>query len=100
MKKIVFILMSFSFVLVALSSCSCSTGEEYASRLYDVNVDMDGDGDAGDRGGEYNNVSFKGGVQGSCNISSHRCSGFVDDGNNNCAVCAAAGFTCHSVRHQ
>lgn len=61
MKKIVFILMSFSFVLVALSSCSCSTGEEYASRLYDVNVDMDGDGDAGDRGGEYNNVSFKGG---------------------------------------
>lgn len=60
MKKIVFILMSFSFVLVALSSCSCSTGEEYASRLYDVNVDMDGDGDAGDRGGEYNNVSFKG----------------------------------------
>lgn len=43
----------------SISFSSCSSCEENASRYYDINVDLDGDGDVGDRGGEYN-PSFKG----------------------------------------
>ena len=54
-------------VLILASTCliegitfsSCSSCEENASRLYDINVDLDNDGDAGDRSGNYN-PSFKG----------------------------------------
>ena len=44
--------------------------------------------------------SFRGGVRGSCNIPAHGCSGYVSDGNHNCANCAENGFDCHAVNHQ
>lgn len=60
------------FACLSLSSCNSCT-EEAASRYFDVYWDLDGDGDYGDRGGEYN-PSFKGKVcSGSVGCD---CSGF------------------------
>ena len=47
-----------------------------------------------------NGPSFRGGVRGSCNIPAHGSSGYVSDGNHNCANCAEIGFDCHAVNHQ
>lgn len=44
-------------LLIGFTSCSCT--EEAASRLYNLNWDLDGDGDRGDRSGTYN-PSFQG----------------------------------------
>lgn len=57
MKQTLFFVSILFFGAIGFSSCSSC--EEHASRLYDINVDLDGDGDVGDRGGEYN-PSFKG----------------------------------------
>lgn len=46
------------------------------------------------------NPSFRGSAKGSCNIPSHHCAGYYDDGNRNCVNCAANGYTCHAVNHQ
>jgi hypothetical protein len=61
MKKLIY-LISIVIVacLFATSFSSCSGCESNASRYYDVNVDLDGDGDYGDRSGRKD-PSFKGG---------------------------------------
>lgn len=46
-----------SCLILGASSCSCT--EDAISELYDVRVDLDGDGDRGDRSGQYN-PSFTG----------------------------------------
>lgn len=46
-----------------------------------------------------NGPTFKGHTKGSCNIPSHNCPGFVNDGNENCVNCAAEGYKCHSLLH-
>ena len=48
-----------TFFIGGITVSSCSSCEENASRFYDINVDLDGDGDEGDRGGTYN-PNFKG----------------------------------------
>lgn len=49
---------------------------------------------------ELSNPSFKGGNGKDCNISSHNCTGFVDeDGDNYCDACASNGYKCHKVYH-
>lgn len=77
-----------------------STTEEAASWLYDANVDLDNDGDSGDRSGEYN-PSFRGSSnRKSCNIRSHKCSGGIDlDKDGYCDICEANGYECHMVKH-
>lgn len=48
------------------------------------------------------NPSFKGkgGYGKDCNISSHNCTGFVDEnGDNYCDVCISNGYKCHKVYH-
>ena len=45
-----------SFACFTLLSCTSSV-EDAAATLYDANWDLDGDGDSGDRSGEYNNRS-------------------------------------------
>ena len=46
----------------------------------------------------FNSISFKG-SRGSCNIQSHRCSGFVDRNHDHiCDVCPASE-KCHATRH-
>ena len=61
MRKIFFSVCCFVAVGIrSLSLVSCnSCTEEAASRLYDANWDLDGDGDYGDRSGSYN-PSFQG----------------------------------------
>lgn len=46
--------------------------------------------------------SFQGKAKrrGSCNITSHHCPYYVDDGNNNCSNCAEQNATCHATKHQ
>lgn len=39
-------------------------------------------------------------VRGSCNIASHKCPGYHDNGNSECSNCTDAGFACHAVNHQ
>ena len=46
-----------------------------------------------------NNPSFQGRTKESCNIPSHKCPGFINDGNNYCVNCAEVGFDCHAVNH-
>ncbi|MBQ5909207.1 MAG: hypothetical protein IIW85_02620 [Bacteroidaceae bacterium] len=45
------------------------------------------------------NVSFKGSAQGSCNIPSHGCKGFVNNGDNYCLSCGYPNVKCHKVYH-
>lgn len=52
-------------------------------------------------GNNQHNVTFKGTVKSSCNISSHDCSGGVDANHDGwCDICEANGFNCHMVKHQ
>lgn len=63
---------------ISLSSCNSCT-EEAASRLYDANWDLDGDGDYGDRSGTYN-PSFQGRQSYAAECSHHRnCKLFVPE---------------------
>lgn len=48
-------------------------------------------------GGE---ISFRQGVHGSCNISSHGCPGYVDNDNNNLCDNCPKSERCHITRHQ
>ena len=45
------------------------------------------------------NPSFQGHAKGSCNNPSHKCPGFINDGNNYCVNCAEEGFNCHIINH-
>ena len=100
MKKLIY-LISIVIVacLFATSFSSCSGCESNASRYYDVNVDLDGDGDYGDRSGRKD-PSFKGSSRGSCNLPSHKCSGGIDrNGDNYCDRCWSNGYKCHMASH-
>ena len=46
-----------------------------------------------------NTPVFQGRAKGSCNVPSHKCPGFINDGNSYCVNCAEEGFLCHAVRH-
>lgn len=107
---LIFILMRkiyiFSVFVSALMSAaifeSCSScAEEALSEVYDVNVDLDGDGDQGDRSGRDNSqeVSFRG--YKSCNIPGHHCPGGYDGDNNGyCDNCKAnANVDCEMAYH-
>ena len=50
--------------------------------------------------GNSNGLSFKGRAKGSCNVPSHKCPGFINDGNKYCVNCAYQNFKCHAVNHQ
>lgn len=54
-------ILAMGAISISLNSCNGCT-EEAVSRMYDVDVDLDDDGDYGDRSGETNNrnTSFKG----------------------------------------
>lgn len=49
-------ILAMGAISISLSSCNGCT-EEAVSRMYDVDVDLDDDGDCGDRSGQTN-VSF------------------------------------------
>lgn len=90
----------FAFTF-GVSSCNSCT-EEVASRLWDIDADLDGDGDSGDRSGKYN-PSFKGKntIKNSCNIRRHNCGYGIDrDYDGWCDNCMANGFECHIGDHQ
>lgn len=60
-QKYIAIGLLLCLISVCLTSCDgCSSNlEEFGSRSELFNADLDGDGDYGDRSGEYNNPSFK-----------------------------------------
>lgn len=101
MKKIIMLVAVFTF---AISLTSCSWGEEVLVKFLDISVDLDDDGDEGDRSGEFNyNVTFRGSgpkVQSSCHISGHNCAYGIDKNNDGwCDNCYANGHYCHMARH-
>lgn len=99
MKKI----LAFVLVLGALvfGLTGCSGLESAASWAYDIHEDLDGDGDSGDRSGEYN-PSFKGGAEyGRCN-SGCGCQVYVPvgGGDSRCANCMARGCSTNKFGHK
>ena len=53
-------ILAIGTISISLTSCNGCT-EEAVSKMYDVNVDLDDDGDYGDRSGQTNqrNINFK-----------------------------------------
>lgn len=95
MKKLFLVLVFLSSIFLFQSCSSC---ERNLNRLYDVNVDLDNDGDRGDLSGDYN-PSFKGRGN-SCNKPSHHCKGEIDlNRDNYCDNCWDNGYKCHVVDH-
>ncbi len=102
MKKIVYsVMLALTLSLpLCLTSCNGCT-EEAASRLYDVNLDLDDDGDYGDRSGETN-VSFKNTNKGPCrdcgldHYGNYNCPGFKPKSSSGttCDICG-----CSMSRH-
>lgn len=95
MKKRIILLgvsLMFGFACLGLSSCNSCT-EEAASRMYDVDWDLDNDGDYGDRSGTYN-PSFKGRQHYYAECSHCDCELFVPErsGSTTC-VCGDSKFS-------
>lgn len=96
--------ISFLFLIslsVTLFTSCMGCAEEGVSRMYDVNVDLDGDGDSGDRSGKTNSdVSFRSKIHKSCNKDDHDCTAGIDTNNDGwCDVCEGNGYYCPMAHH-
>lgn len=99
MKKIVYLLGFLILTTSVITLTSCSWAERALSKAYYIDVDLDDDGDYGDRGGEYN-PSFRGGSYKSCNIRKHKCSRGVDRNSDGwCDNCEDNGYYCSMAKH-
>ena len=96
MKKYFKLFFISAFIVVGLFSCSGC--EEGLSKAGIMDVDLDGDGDYGDRGGEYN-PSFKGTSYGACN-SRCGCTVYVSDGAGGCSNCRYYGCSANKFGHR
>lgn len=74
-----------------LSFCLVAFAAAVSAAITNINVPSEGSCE------NHSDCTYRG----SCNISSHKCPGYVaiGGGNHNCANCANHGYSCHAVNH-
>lgn len=99
--KSVFYAICVSIIIItSLSSCrgGGAKGAAAAAAAHALNEIVD-EYESSESETGSSQVSFRGAAyRGSCNIRSHGCSKFNNDGNNNCRNCYP--YECHAVNHQ